>query len=140
MADYYQHFSVMLENLNTNEEQWARAKLKRLQEAEDPESGGTLMDSDFVFEISENGRCWDVWFNDAGGQSNIEHVANFVQSFLKKFRPQDHWGMEWASTCSKPRLDAYGGGAVFVTAKKQTWLNTGSWLANKLAPRGRKPR
>jgi hypothetical protein len=132
MANYYLHFSVMLEGLNKKEEEWARAELARREESED-DGGGTLHDFESTFESSDTTSDGpsSVWFHDNGESGNVEQIADFVQSFLKKFRPKDCWGMEWSTDCSKPRLDAYGGGAVLVTAKKQVWMNTGTWLAGK---------
>jgi hypothetical protein len=39
-----------------------------------------------------------------------------VQKFLKKFRPGQCWSLAYSTTCSKPRVSEFGGGAVFVTA------------------------
>lgn len=40
-------------------------------------------------------------------------------------------GFEWADTCSKPRLDAFGGGAMFVTATEIRGMHTSRWLAEQ---------
>ena len=42
-------------------------------------------------------------------------LAHLVQKFLCRFRPDKSWSVTYASTCSKPRVDSFGGGAVFVT-------------------------
>ncbi len=41
-----------------------------------------------------------------------------MRDFLKRFRPNDSFSMGHAFSCSKPRLDGFGGGAVFVTAER----------------------
>ena len=46
-----------------------------------------------------------------------------VQKFLKKFRPDQCWSLTYSTTCSKPRVGEFGGGAVFVTANKIKWQN-----------------
>ena len=48
-------------------------------------------------------------------------MAHLVQKFLKKFRPDQCWSLTYATTCSKPRLGEFGGGAVFVTADSICW-------------------
>jgi len=35
---------------------------------------------------------------------------------------------EWSNDCSKPRVDAYGGGAVIITARKIKSMSTTEWL------------
>ena len=44
-------------------------------------------------------------------------VAELVQRFLARFRPETYWIIRFAETCSKPRVGAFGGGALFVTAE-----------------------
>jgi hypothetical protein len=56
-----------------------------------------------------------IWlYADEGAE--IDLVAHFVQKFLRKFRPKDCWSLTYATTCSKPQVGEFGGGAVFVTA------------------------
>ena len=55
--------------------------------------------------------------------ADLERVAHFVQQFLKSFRPGDCWSLTYATTCSKPRVGEFGGGAVFVTAAEIKWDN-----------------
>jgi hypothetical protein len=35
---------------------------------------------------------------------------------------------EWSHDCSKPRVDAYGGGAAIITAKRIKTMSTCEWL------------
>lgn len=125
MADYYTHFSVVLEKLTPSEAAWLKAEITKAQSEEDPNTGGTMADFEAKLEADE------MWFHDNGEWGNVEHVASLVQKFLKQFRPAASWGFEWSNDCSKPRLDAYGGGAVFVTAAEIRWLNTGTWLSEQ---------
>ena len=53
-----------------------------------------------------------------------ENAAQFVQRFLKRFRADQCWGLTFARACSKPRVGAFGGGAVFVTADEIKWKDT----------------
>ena len=46
------------------------------------------------------------------------------------------WGFEYANTCSRPRLDAYGGGAhaIDLGARKSIgWVCSYEWLTTVLA-------
>lgn len=61
------------------------------------------------------GRHLWLYAEDWGDPSN---VAWLVQKFLRKFRPDQCWALTYATTCSKPRVGEFGGGAVFVTADK----------------------
>ena len=48
-------------------------------------------------------------------------MALLVQKFLQAFRPADVWTITYATTCSKPRCGAFGGGAGIVTADTIEW-------------------
>lgn len=63
-----------------------------------------------------------------------EHVASVLESFLKKFRPLETITFSWAYTCSKLRVNEFGGGAAVVTADGTKFLDAQSWaedLASK---------
>lgn len=69
---------------------------------------------------------------------DLDHVAMAVQEFLRRFRPDDAWGMEYAMTCSKPRIGEFGGGAFVVTATEESWTSTSTWLSQELIKKGKK--
>lgn len=70
------------------------------------------------------------WFHtDEGGDPWI--VGFLVQKFLQKFRPDDCWGLTWACTCSKPRLDEFHGGGMFVSASEIKFFDSYSWLLDQ---------
>jgi len=50
-------------------------------------------------------------------------VAWLVRKFLRRFRPDQCWSLTYATTCSKPRVGEFGGGALFVTADRTAWQN-----------------
>lgn len=116
MADYYTQFSFAIPEITEKEKKYIE---KQLENA--PSEG-----SDFNWAIDEDG-LW-IYSEESGSPDD---AAGFVQEFLKKFRPKESVGFEFAFSCSKPRLDSYGGGAAFVTAESQEWTNTFSWLSNK---------
>lgn len=54
-----------------------------------------------------------------------EHVIAFVLRCARAFGLSGRWGFRFAHSCSKPRLDAYGGGAVVLdlgTRETVAWL------------------
>ena len=68
-----------------------------------------------------------VWIASEEG-TDLEFLSDVLQDYLQH---NDHHGsiaFTWAETCSKLRVDEFGGGAVFITHDTQVWLNTGHWL------------
>lgn len=84
----------------------------------------------FAASFEDDGRTLWVYSEDSG---TPEDAATLVQEFLGRFRPDDTLGFEWANTCSRPLVEAFGGGAVFVTAEEQRWMGSGHWLAEQAA-------
>ncbi len=67
-----------------------------------------------------------LWLHSSDG--GIDAVCAFLQHLLQKFDPTGHVALEWSNDCSKPRIDAFGGGAALITARKIKTINTGEWL------------
>jgi hypothetical protein len=66
----------------------------------------------------ERGNGWGrhLWlFAEENG--NPANVAWLVHKFLARFRHRESWELSYAVTCSKMVVDAFGGGALFVTAE-----------------------
>jgi hypothetical protein len=74
---------------------------------------------------------WSLWLHSADG--GVDAICAFIQHLLQKFDPQGHVAFEWSHDCSKPRADAYGGGAALVTAWEIKTMNTGDWLQQQVA-------
>lgn len=72
-----------------------------------------------------------VWIYDDCGCPELEFLVACLGEVLRRFHPQGCIGFEWGSGCSKHRLDAFGGGAVFVTAESAEWRHLGSWVEEK---------
>jgi len=52
---------------------------------------------------------------------------------------QGRWGFVWALTCSRPRLDGFGGGAQLLDLGARTslaWIDCEHWLTARLDPCG----
>lgn len=63
---------------------------------------------------------------------NIDDLAELIHELICEFSLPP-FGFEWANTCSKPHLDAFGGGAVWITKEGFKWLSTNTWLRGHCA-------
>jgi len=62
-----------------------------------------------------------VFSEDGGG---LEAAAQLVQSLLVRFDIAEPVILEWADTCSRPRPDAFGGGAMVITRDRILSMST----------------
>jgi hypothetical protein len=62
-----------------------------------------------------------------------EHVAAVLEEYLKKFNPTGVITLSWAYTCSKLRVNEFGGGAAVVTAEGTKTLDAQSWAEDLAA-------
>jgi hypothetical protein len=135
MADYYTKFSVILPLPDEAAQTYAldlAGKASRALMQDGPSD--TLPDSiqDMIevwnFETVADNRDgkWGIWLN--GEQGGVDAACAFIQHLLQKFIPQGRVEFEWSNDCSKPRVDAYGGGAVIITARKIKSMSTTEWL------------
>ena len=157
MADNYLQFSETLDSLTKKQEAWLQQQLEPIvvvngkelsadekPDCDEPDFQGLrfLRDYDginddgdmrgFNLEFQGTGRHRCAWiYADEGG--DVERVAHLVQTFLKKFRPNECWSLTYATTCSKPRVGEFGGGAVFVTADAIHWQNAYEFVEQQRA-------
>ena len=68
-----------------------------------------------------------VWVRseDSG---NVDYTADLVQAFLRRFDLDRVISFQWANTCNRLRLDAFGGGALVISRRNADWLNTGTFV------------
>jgi hypothetical protein len=139
MADYFTNFSLVLLLKDDTQKQYALDLHKEAVEMRDggpvpksfPESLETHLE-DWVFDIERDDD--GVWLNSQYG--GIDAVCAFIQHLLQKFNPAGIVTFEWAHDCTKPRIDAFGGGAAIVTATKIKTMNTADWIqANTKKPK-----
>lgn len=119
VANTYLEFSETIDNLTPEEIVWWQNE------------------ADKVGNEDDNTVCYDhqlednmVWFH-ADECGNLEAVALVVQSFLAKFRFNDHFTLTWACWCSKPRIGEFGGGAMFVTAQEAIFYDAHQWVQKR---------
>lgn len=130
MADYHTHFSCLLD-VGTSEN--AVRALALYANAPEDEDGFHLSDG-FLLSPQEEGGS-QLWIRD-DETGDPERVIEFVLLCAEQFDIKGLWGFEYANTCSKPRFDAFGGGAhVIDMAARKTigWVSTNEWLVCALA-------
>ncbi len=143
MADSFLQFSAEIPKLNKKEKAWLEDHLDLFGE-EAPQEGDkgydefTELIGVYELEDEEDTLGFDWSFESDGAlwiyaelSGNPDHVAAFVQLFLKKFRPKEAFALSWSTTCTRPLLDSFGGGAIFVTADKVEWMNAWTWCQKK---------
>jgi hypothetical protein len=132
MADYFTHFSCLLDVGTPDKAARALALFQSLreadQDAEDPEVAGF----DLVHQDAPKGSS--LWIHD-DDHGDVEAVIRFVLRLAAELDLTGLWGFEYALTCSRPRLDAFGGGAHAIdlrTRESIGWTSTHEWLAAAL--------
>ena len=81
----------------------------------------------FDVEPNEDG----IWISH-DESINTENAAFFCHLILKHFDSNDYVAIQASNTCSKPRLDAFGGHAAFVTKKGIRWISTFEWIQKQI--------
>ena len=140
MANYFTNFSVVLPLPSEAAQRYALdldANARRVVQGDEPPDNFppslAEVTEDWQFETdaeSADGN-WGLWLHSEYG--GIDAVCAFIQHLLQKFDPKGRVGLEWSDDCSKPRLDAYGGGAAFITATEIKTMNTSAWLRQQAA-------
>ena len=64
--------------------------------------------------------------------ANVDFVASFVQQIMLKFNLIEPVGFQYCRSCSKPRSDAYGGGAVVVTQTEVMLMDSQGWMEEQI--------
>lgn len=131
MADYYTQFAMSLDDVSSEEAQWIREMIaededgfpKFMQDWEDRDEMLGFLAFDLTFDDDRT-----VKITDLDGYGNEGQLARFLQMYLKRWRPDTYLGLSFAYTCSKPRNDAFGGGAAFITADYIEWMSLQAFL------------
>lgn len=133
MADYFTQFSCVLD-VGSAENVVGALLLYRKLEAE--------LDRDQHMAIGFAASADDdvpsmVWLRDDDGFGDPEHVIVFALRCAERFDLGGRWGFVWGLTCSKSRLDGFGGGAQLLDLGARTslaWLDCNTWLFALLEP------
>lgn len=135
MADYYTNFSLFMALPDVAARTDALELHQRMEEHRDdedrpddvPESLWEQRE-DWHFECASHGTDTEpsVWLHSSNG--GIDATCAFIQHLLQRFKLKEAVSLEWSHDCSRPRTDAYGGGAAFITAHELRTFNTAEWV------------
>ena len=150
MADYWTNVSFVVNELPAEAVQWLLGLDEEFSGQDGDEEFELPANSEYMSEVqSYRDECLmgygvsitkegpDLWFH-TDESFEVSYAAWLIERTLKKFDLDAAIGFEWSGDCSKPRVDAFGGGAVIITKDGQEYVNTGSWLAEKLSAHKRK--
>jgi hypothetical protein len=137
MADYFTNFSLVLLLKDDTEKQYAldlhKEAIAIAQRDGDPipksfpePLENCLEDWCFETEMDKDG----IWIHSQYG--GIDAVCAFIRHLLQKFDPKGCVTFEWSHDCTKPRTDAFGGGAAIITASEIKTMNTADWIRSNL--------
>ena len=129
MADYFTHFSCLIDVGTPDKAARALALYQQLraedQDADEPQVAGFDLSRQDAPEGST------LWIHD-DDHGDVEAVIRFVLRLAEGLDLTGLWGFTYALTCSRPRFDAFGGGAhvIDLSARKSIgWTSTQEWLA-----------
>ena len=132
MADYFTHFSCIIDVGTADKAACALALFQDLraaeQDADEPEFAGLTLSRQDAPEVST------LWIHD-DEHGDVEAVISFVLRLADALDLTGLWGFQYALTCSRPRIDAFGGGAhvIDLGARKSVgWTSSQEWLAAAL--------
>lgn len=135
MADYFTHFSCPLDVGTPKNAAGALDLYNKLSEkgaSEDPPSDS------FLLSIQPEHGGTQLWMRD-DETGDPERLIQFVKLCAAQFSLTGRWGFQYANTCSKPRLDGFGGGAHVLdlaTGETLDCTYTNGWLAETLSNEG----
>ena len=132
MADYFTHFSCLLD-VGTAENALAAHRLFIQSRLDDADRDEPLC-SGFELTLQEGGADHILWIHD-DVSGDVEQVIGFVLRLAEEFDLKGLWGFDFANSCSRPRVDAFGGGAHVIDLGRRKsigWISTQEWLAATL--------
>ena len=133
MADYFTHFSCILDVGSAENARAAIAIRDTLADEIDSAEG---CDLGFTMDHDPDHRPGALWLH-SDGYGEPEHVIQFALRCADAFGLTGRWGFTWALTCSKPRLDGFGGGAQLLdlsACRSLDWIDCEHWLRAGTAP------
>lgn len=130
MADYFTQFSCILP-VGPGNVAAALALYGQMQ----AELNTDDMEIGFVAEAHEPGND-SLWLWDGDGNGDVENVIAFALSCAATFNFQGLWGFHFSLSCSRARLDGFGGGAQLIDLGQRrtvSWVDTAHWLGEEIA-------
>jgi hypothetical protein len=145
MADYYYHCSFLIPLTEEAQRDWAIDELYRDNDDDNendrypgvicdesgtaPAIGHDLVKTAEGFKPARLAGDY-LWIHD-DDSLDIHALCVRLQNIMKHFSVEGIWGFAWTRSCSKPRLDAYCGGACIVSQTEITFMDTFGWLAER---------
>lgn len=120
MADYYTQGSSVIK-LPEGAEEKARTIVDRVNE-----EFGEYVGYEHAFEEG------DLWvYSDTS--FDPDHVAVLVRALVEELKLPDTIIVQWANSCSKPRVGAFGGGAFAIKRGYETiWIDAADEAARRM--------
>ena len=132
MADYFTRFSYLLD-VGTQDKA-ARAFEAFMALRNDAYAETEDLHCGFDLSIQTDSSGSTLWIHD-DGNGDTEAVIQFVLRLAGELDLTGLWGFQYALTCSRPRIEAFGGGAhvIDLGARKSVgWTSSQDWLAAAL--------
>lgn len=137
MADHYIESSSFL-NIPREKLEIARNIVNRVvRELKDSEEGycGCSAEIEGAVGPASSG----VWFHGVES-TNVEHVEMIARALIEELEIDEPFFCSWAFTCSKPRIDEFGGGAFVMKRGYQTyWCDARNHVEQQLEDGGMIP-
>jgi hypothetical protein len=132
MADYFTHFSCLIDVGTSANAIRAIELFVQLRDEDDLTDDPRF--SGFDLSRQDGPDSSILWIHD-DDSGDVESVIAFVLRLAEDLDLSGLWGFEYANTCSRARLGAFGGGAHVIDLGNRTtigWTNTNEWLAAAL--------
>jgi len=132
MADFFTHFSCVLD-VGTSDN--AARALKLYQAFMEDAAHEEVPPDGFLLSIEPEHGATKLWIRD-DVTGDPQQAILFVQRCAEAFGLTGRWGFQWSNACSRPRVNAFGGGAHVLdleTHETIAWTDTNGWLARTLA-------
>lgn len=120
MANNYCQFSAWM-NIPHDKIDKARSIIEKAEEEIEKNDNyvGCLVDIEEYAIENKPG----IWFHEEESGSP-EHVAQIAEKLVNELEIDEPFFCSWAYTCSKPRIDEFGGGAFAVKRGQDTyWID-----------------
>lgn len=128
MADYFTHFSCVIDVGTPDKASRAYEAFLALRNDAYAETEALCCGFDLSIQNDPSGSVLWIHDDDSG---DVQAVIRFVLRLAEDLDLSGNWGFEYANTCSRPRLGAFGGGAHVIDLGARTTIgrtNTSEWL------------
>lgn len=131
MTAYYTEFCEQIADVTPEERAWLEHKLQHVHAARSRAFA-------YEFEEERGGVSNFSYYSTPGYSGEImneewEELQDLLQAFLREFRPTSYLVINYARTCSRPMLGAFGGGMVFITKDRIEETDAWGWYDEQKA-------